>query len=522
MSAGSGAVRMGFAALLVGALVILCYDRVLATYRYPYSGDSASYIDMAESLLREGRLLVTPWDVDPGDVDAVPQPLFPPGYAVLIAALTPLAGGDVRRVALYPGRLAAALLPCLVVLLFYGAAGRGALAGVAALTLLSPGVRDWHFLAYSDVPALAIAIVALGALARGLGFLRPTPHALWWLFGAGLAAGVGYTVRNSGLAVLAVSVVALGFARVRALGPPRAALYWLAGAMPPLAALALYNLDVFGQLQPYDMPQSTRRWPANLGDYALAQLDDLGVPEALLGSSAVLALALLALLAGALALGCWRLRRTPGRQGLLVLLGGYAAAGALLLVASRSRYEWGNFIDNRNVLQYSFAYALGAVVCAESLPSGRMRRIAAGLGVLAIASLLVTAARDLSAARGYQQETWLALSQDAAIMAVARALPKDALVASNAALLFRLGVPRPVRELEVGGDDRSFLGSLAQLRRAAGQRRPTAFLLVCDQWTVGFSACGAGPADVAIAPSCTPIRVRAPRVLLCAVPGGER
>ena len=84
--------RLALAALLLGALAVLAYDRVLATYRYPYSGDSASYIDMAAALLREGRPLVTPWDVDPGDRDAVPQPLFPPGFSVLIAALTPLFG----------------------------------------------------------------------------------------------------------------------------------------------------------------------------------------------------------------------------------------------------------------------------------------------------------------------------------------------------------------------------------------------------------------------------------------------
>jgi hypothetical protein len=511
--------RLALAALVLGTLAVAGYDAVLATYRYPYSGDSASYIDMAASLLREGRPLVTPWDVDPGDRDAVPQPLFPPGFSVLIAALTPLFG-DVRIAALYPSRVAAALLPWLIVVLFRGVIADAALAGVAALALLSQGVRDWHFLAYSDVPTLALAVVALGALARGLGFAgRAGDGAALWLVLAGLAAGVAYTVRNAGLAVLAAAVATLVYARVRRCGPARAPLYWLAGAGAPLAALFAYNLATFGRLQPYDMPQSTRRWPANLGDYAIAQLDDLGVPGRMLpaGSPAVAVLAM-AGLAALLAVACWRLRREPARQGLVLLLGGYAAAGATLLVASRSRYEWGNFIDSRNVLQYSFAYALALALAAGVLVPPRWRRYAALLGVLALASLAAAAARDVRAARDYHQETWLALSHDRAVMSAARQLPADALIASNAAVLFRLGVPRPVRELEVGGGDADFLVELGQLTRAAGGRRPTAFLLVCDEWTVRFSACGARRAASAAGPACTRVRGIPPLVALCEAP----
>jgi hypothetical protein len=510
---------LAIAALVAGALAVVAYDRVLATYRYPYSGDSASYIDMATSLLREGRPLVTPWDVEPGDRDAVPQPLFPPGFSVLIAALTPLFG-DVRIAALYPGRVAAALLPLLIVVLFRGAVADAALAWVAALALLSQGVRDWHFLAYSDVPALALAVLALGALARGLGLTAPFARgAAGWLLLAGLAAGIAYTVRNAGLAVLAASAATLGYARLRGLGPVRAPLYWLAGAGAPLAALFAYNVATFGRLQPYDMPQSTRPWPANLGDYALAQLDDLGVPDRLLAAGppwlAVLAMAAIAAL---FAVTFWRLRREPARQGLVALLGGYCAAGAALLVASRSRYEWGNFIDSRNVLQYSFAYALALAVVAGVLVPARGRRWLALGAALVLASVAAATVRDLRAVRDYHQETWLVLSQDRAVMSAARGLPPDALIASNAAVLFRLGVPRPVRELEVGGDDADFVAELGQLTRAAAGRRPTAFLLVCDEWTTRFSACGARRSGSAAGPSCTRVRGVPPLVLLCSAP----
>jgi hypothetical protein len=511
--------RLALAALVLGALAVLAYDRVLATYRYPYSGDSASYIDMAAALLRDGRPLVTPWDVDPGDRDAVPQPLFPPGFSVLIAALTPLFG-DVRLAALCPGRVAAALLPWLIVVLFRGVVADGMLAGVAALALLSQGVRDWHYLAYSDVPALALAVLALGALARGLGFAgRDGRGAVGWLACAGFAAGVAFTVRNAGLAVLAASAATLLYARIRRCGPARAPLYWLAGAAAPLAVLLAYNVATFGRLQPYDMPQSTRGWTANLGDYAVAQLDDLGVPQRLLtAATPAVAVLVVAVLATAFAVAFWRLRRRPSRQGLVMLLGSYVGAGALLLVASRSRYEWGNFIDGRNVLQYSFAYALGLAIAADALVPPRWRKVPLLLLALVLVSLSAAAVRDVQAARGYHQETWLALSQDGAVLDAARALPANALIASNAAVLFRLGAPRAVRELEVGGDDRDFTVELRELTRAAAGRRPTAFLLVCDEWTVRFSACGAPPTEGAIGPRCKAVRVVPPLVLECEAP----
>jgi hypothetical protein len=284
-------------------------------------------------------------------------------------------------------------------------------------------------------------------------------------------------------------------------------------------SLFAYNVATFGHLQPYDMPQSTRPWPANVGDYVLAQLDDLGVPDRLLAAApswlAVLAMAVIAAL---FAVGFWRLRREPVRQGLVALLGSYCAAGAALLVASRSRYEWGNFIDSRNVLQYSFAYALGLAVVAGVLEPARGRRwLMLGAG-LVLASLAAATVRDLRAVRDYHQETWLVLSQDRAVMGAARGLPPDALIASNAAVLFRLGVPRPVRELEVGGDDAYFVAELGQLTRAAAGRRPTAFLLVCDEWTTRFSACGARRTAAEAGPSCTSVRGVPPLVLLCAAP----
>jgi hypothetical protein len=79
-------------------------------------------------------------------------------------------------------------------------------------------------------------------------------------------------------------------------------------------------------------------------------------------------------------------------------------------------------------------------------------------------------------------------------------------------VLFRIGVPRPVRQLDVGGDDGDFAGSLALLRRAAGPRM-AAFVLVCNEYTSEFTVCR-GQAAVTGA-ECSRIRSEPPVVAVC-------
>ncbi|HXQ31750.1 MAG TPA: hypothetical protein VN790_07275 [Steroidobacteraceae bacterium] len=506
-------------ALILGVLLVGLYDSGLARSRYPYVADSASYIEMATSLRADGRPRVTPWDIESGDADAVPQPLFPPGFAVLIATLVPLAG-DVRTAALIPSRVAAALLPFLLVVMWRDAAPRGVLLCLGLWVLLSPGVREWQFVAYSDVTGLALAVIALGALARPFAAGDPARASRGWWLAGGLAAGLCYAVRNAGLAVLAASAALLLYARLRSFIATRPLGLWALGAALPLAALAAYNLATFGTLQPYDMPASYRDWTANVVDYATAQLEDLGLPLA--ASAALPGAAFVALLGLLIAVGLaawWRTREDPPRHVVLTLLGLYAVAGGVLLVASRSRYEWGNNIDRRNVLQYSFALALALLTAARGALPARAQRLGAIVLLAALAASAAGAAREALAAYRGAPEPWLALSRDASAMRAARELPATALVASNAAPLFRIAAPRAVRQLDLGSDDNDFADALARLRMAAGPR-PAAFLLVCDEWTAGLSACRPGAARAG--PACTRIRAADPVVARCASAGVGR
>jgi len=512
---------VALAALVAGTVLVAFYDHALAPRRYPYSADSASYIEMAESLRAEGRPRVTPWDLEPGGADAVPQKLFPPGFPVLIAALTPFTG-DVRSAAVLLPRIAAALLPVLLVVLWRGSAAPAALFGVGLWVLASPGVRGWQFIAYSDVPALALAVVATGALA-GLVATPAGRAARGTWFAAGVAAGLCYTLRNAGIAVLAAGAATLCYAWLRHAVRVPAILCWGVGAGLPLAALAGYNLATFGRLQPYAMPPSERRWSLNLADYANAQLEDLGLPELVTASQPrFAAVLLLAALVALLARAWWVSRADLARHLRLTVLGLYALLGGALLVVSRSHFEWGNLIDSRNTLQYTFALALALVIAADTLAGPVVRRVLVIGFTAALVAVLVSAAGEAARLSRPPAELWLALSRNPAVIAAARDSPPATLLASNYSVLFRIDARRAARQLDVSGSDADFAGSLALLRSVAGSR-PARFLLVCDpEWTSRFSACqslvpGSGPRCVRIA--STPVIVA--RCDPEAVPAGE-
>lgn len=494
------------AALVLGVVFVAAWSAALHDYRYPHSGDSASYIEMAESLRASGRPRVSPWGLESPQVDTVPQPVFPPGLPVLIAALVPLAG-DARTAAVWPNRFAAALLPLLIVVMFRGHAPDRALLGVGLWALLSPGMLAWHYVAYADVVCVALAIVSLGALVRAE---RQDRH---WLAVAGLTAGLAYAVRNAALAVLVASVATLAWEWLRSGGRAwRNALAWAAGAAVPLGALAAYNLATFGALQPYGMPPSARPWPTNLADWVRAQLIDLHVPAPLTTWISPLAAACVLLVVLAAGLRWWWRTRLDGRMHrLITVLGAYVAAGGAILVASRSRYEWADTIEPRHALQYSWALALLVVVAAGAV-STRAQRTLAALAAAVLLVAVLQAAGGAREARAREPDAWLVIARDARVSDAIRALPDGTLIASNASVLFRIASGRPVRLVEFSGGDAALARALAAVRAAAGPRA-SAYVLWCHEHTAAASACAQAP--LADGPRCRRLRGPPQIVALC-------
>lgn len=500
--------------LLFGLLFVGGLDTLWGGQRYPYAADSASYLDMAESLRSEGQPRVTPWGYDEASGEAsIPQRLFPPGYPLMIAAVATVTG-DVQRAALWVVRTAALLLPALVFLLFRGVLPDRILLVFAAYVLMTPGVRGWQFLAYSDVPALALSILALGALVRGLGLVGDSSRRLGWCVLAGAAAGSAYAVRNAALAVLAILLVLL-VDDLRRTREVRRGVAVLVGAAAPLAMLFTYNLKVFGQVQPYTMPASTRPWSSNVADYAHAQLVDLGVPWQWVDRlHPAVPLVVVALAYALIGRALVRPSVDVRRRALVLLTGGYAAGGALLLIASRSRFEWGNVIDERNTLQLTWALAFAvllslSVLLRKPVQASVLRGLLAFVGLVATASIV-----DAVGVASRPAEVWQRLNADTPMLDRVRTLPADTYIASNEAVLFRIGAHRRVREFEIGGDDRDLQAALMKLG-AQVPGRPTALVVVCDEYTPGFSVCGGRAHAAVVPPDCPVIRAEPPRVALC-------
>jgi len=504
--------------LLLSVLFVLCFDALWTGKRYPYAADSSSYIEMADSLYHQGQPLVTPWDFSEGSAEQMPQKLFPPGYPVLVAAFIPFTG-VARTAALVPPRLAAMLLPLLVLALFAGVMPARSLALFALYTLLTSGVRGWQFMAYSDVPALALSVLALGALARGLGLVATARRPLAWCVLAGLAAGSAYTVRNAGIAVLAITVVMLAESLWRR-AAWREALAVVVGAAAPLTALIAYNLAAFGQWQPYAMPPSTRPWTVNVMDWARATFTDLGMPWQVAEPLPhwVAPIVMVGVLC-TLAVAFFRLSSDPKRRALLLLLGGYAAGGALLLVVSRSRYEWGNTIDERNTLQYTWALVFALLL---AVPVVFDLKIVQGLrraGLVFFAFVAALSVHDAWVVGMAPAEWWQVLAADTQVINAAVG-PRGTLMASNQAVLFRIGAAAPVRNFEIGGTDTELHAALQVVQHEASGR-PAKLLLVCDQYTRGYSICGGAPVTGKPLPACALVRTLSPRVAVCPIDARE-
>jgi hypothetical protein len=197
-------------------------------------------------------------------------------------------------------------------------------------------------------------------------------------------------------------------------------------------------------------------------------------------------------------------------------VGGYALGGAVLLILSRSRFEWGNFIDERNTLQYTWALIFALALALPAVVSERAGAVFARFARLAVVLVLGFALADAWRVGTAPTEPWQLLSSDSAVVAAAK-VTDGTLLASNQAVLFRISAGAPVRNVEISGDDRNLWRALAAIRGAAAGR-PARLILVCDGYTKGYSACGGAEVPAVTPPDCAVIRSAPPRVLSCPVP----
>lgn len=465
-------------AACMGLVMVAIFGAGLASARYPYGPDASAYIEAARNLA-QGALPVFEGPVDDEGSVAAPQALFPPGFPLLIRAVSSLSGVGEPVAAVAIQWVSWAFLPVLAWFALRPVAGVAA-HGVGLLVGLSPGVIAHGWRAQSDVLFLAIAMASFGLLLRGFeGRGRPA-----LLAAAGLACGLGYLTRNAGVALIAATLAGFGLLAVSG-GLARSALlrrfgWWSAGLAAVLGPYLMWNLKTFGALQPYQMPPSEVGVIHNARVFLQAQLMDLSASEwvASLAWHGPVLLAVTVLLVAWL----WRSRRawlqgwqsaSPQVRLAVAGLACYAAAGMVMVVFARSRYQWGEPINLRHVLQYSWAIlGLAAIAVARGGRSRAAAMTALALVVVLVAARLSYAHEQLAAERRVQQaiaaqpdplrsvpplaapasiiteKLKLALARDAALIARLRAEPASTVLVSNFADVFIVTTDRPVRRLE--------------------------------------------------------------------------
>ncbi|CAD6877346.1 hypothetical protein [Methylomonas albis] len=321
---------------------------------FPFSPDSAGYIEQARNFLDSGSLLNTPYGLVPGDQDQVENRLFPIGFAVVLAAVSSF-GIDAKDAAVGLAHFSAITLPWLLFFSFRRSLGTIHALLLAGLAVLSPGVLKHSLMGLTDVFGLWLATAAIG--------LTLNSRSIVGFIFAGLLAGVAYAIRNVHLALLATIVLYFGYCWLSGAARERravvlqtlAAMFGMAVVVVPLL---LRNFVLFGSPNPYLMGPSTIGFVENLRTYIEALLKD---GTACSECARYVAWSLPGLLGlGVLLIAAvytvykylWSNVPNDGKKAFAISTI-YLVTGSCVVVAARTRYQWGELINLRHTLQYS-------------------------------------------------------------------------------------------------------------------------------------------------------------------------
>jgi len=321
---------------------------------FPYSPDSAFYIEQARNLVNSGLTSTTPYGLSPSDTDQVETGLFPIGFAIAIAAIS-TTGIDAKDVAIGISHWSTILLPWLLYLCFRNALGARDALIVAGLSVISPSVLLNSSTGLTDMFALVLAVAAIG--------LTLNSRSTLGLIGAGLLAGMAYALRNAHLALLITLAIYFCYLWLVNNTTNRRVIYKNAASIFLGVAIIVFpvltrNIYLFGSLNPYQMPPSTIDFVENLRTYLQVLIKDV---TACSTCGNYIAWSVPGLLALVLVTSClfwlfikyvWRNLATA-RQNTIAISTTYVLIGSCIVIAARTRYQWGEVINIRHTLQYT-------------------------------------------------------------------------------------------------------------------------------------------------------------------------
>jgi 4-amino-4-deoxy-L-arabinose transferase-like glycosyltransferase len=372
-------------AIIIGlcSVTIACFLPV-----FPYTPDSACYIEQARALMNRGVFESGLYGIEKPSATFVPDPLFPPGYPVLIALFSLLLPVPPEVVALFLSLTALALIPVCTVFSFRRVVGAEAALIIGALVVFTPAIIRWGNVASTDILSVLLVIFCMGLV------LKAGDRLMAW-FVAGLLIGFAYLLRNANLAFVLSSCGFIAWSIVFDSENRRKkiviACVWLLSFSALVVPWMIRNLIVFGKIQPYSMPPSSVRFIENSHAFIEAQLNILLLLADLDTFLArnILGIIGLIIVSGLLiwqVLTTWKLWKKIEKQA-FIITAMYCILGAAIVIAARTKYQWGELISERHTLPYLFSLL---VVLALILKNTTVKIGQEWLGLALVSGLLLT------------------------------------------------------------------------------------------------------------------------------------
>ena len=148
--------------------------------------------------------------------------------------------------------------------------------------------------------------------------------------------------------------------------------FWLSGNAVFIVGLFIYNLLIFGKLQPYSMLPSTVGLGENIHDYIFAQLNTIlafSKLEVLIDDTGYGILLLIPVVVFLLyqVVTTWRQWQKIEQKTFFISVC-YTVLGATLTILARTKYQWGVHIEPRYAIPYScFIFVALAIIFKHGL-----------------------------------------------------------------------------------------------------------------------------------------------------------
>ncbi|MDA9981279.1 glycosyltransferase family 39 protein [Gammaproteobacteria bacterium] len=485
--------RFYFTALLLGVLITGTTTNFSSPVVYRFTNDSSGYIENAINLANGNGLRGSSSAFKPEPY--VPLRHHPPGYSISIALLTTL-GVNPKTAALTLPFLGWTLLPIAILFAMAPWVGYPLALMIGVLAATSPGVSEFSLVALPDVFFMTLVVFSLGLLLRGIkGEENPRV-----IFISGCIAGLGYTLRNTGLPLFAAGLATFLSAFLLNIFSAKRSFHlgltWFAGVAVTVVPLITRNLIVFGDVQPYQFDTIDFGYLRSLRLYLWSSFYDLtGFRFAadLAWDFKLFVIALAPLIAVILIITRYKdLLSNKNLQFTGLLLFFYLCAGSAMIIIVRARYPLSEMILIRHAMQYTWLIpALVAVLIApigltpyKSIPAvtlaaflstfmvGHINYIASALEKENTIQNAVRTLGTFKAAIDELPADWiltnqikLAISTNSNLLGFVRELPENAFITSNFSQVLKLETGRSVRLLDPNDEsnDRVFFDRLNNL-----------------------------------------------------------